>query len=137
MNTKAQTLFMIGVALFVMAGIIVYVSLSSPGVYKEVETLPQTSASQSLAVDEKAKSSISQEETTAKYKAETNVTYPLNINTATIDELVTISGLGESRASAIIEYREYLGGYTSVEQIKEISGIGESTYAKLAPYLTV
>ncbi|WP_297129960.1 helix-hairpin-helix domain-containing protein [uncultured Eubacterium sp.] len=137
MNTKAQTLFMIGVALFVMAGIIVYVSLSSPGVYKEVETLPQTSASQSLAVDEKAKSSISQEETTAKYKTETNVTYPLNINTATIDELVTISGLGESRASAIIEYREYLGGYTSVEQIKEISGIGESTYAKLAPYLTV
>ena len=137
MNTKAQTMFMIGVALFVMAGIIAYVSLSSPGVYKEVETLPQTSASQSLAVDERAKSSISQEETTAKYKAETNVTYPLNINTATIDELVTISGLGESRASAIIEYREYLGGYTSVEQIKEISGIGESTYAKLAPYLTV
>ncbi|WP_455493181.1 ComEA family DNA-binding protein [Eubacterium sp.] len=137
MNTKAQTLFMIGVALLVMAGILAYVSLSSPGVYKEVETLPQTAASQSLAVDEKAKSSISQKETTAEFKAETNVTYPLNINTATIDELVTISGLGESRASAIIEYREYLGGYTSVEQIKEISGIGESTYAKLAPYLTV
>ena len=137
MNTKAQTLFMIGVALLVMAGILAYVSLSSPGVYKEVETLPQTAASQSLAVDEKAKSSISQEKTTAEFKAKTNVTYPLNINTATIDELVTISGLGESRASAIIEYREYLGGYTSVEQIKEISGIGESTYAKLAPYLTV
>ena len=65
------------------------------------------------------------------------MTYPINLNTATVDELVTIRGIGESRASAIIEYREYLGGYTSVEQIKEIRGIGESTYSKLAPYLTV
>ena len=63
--------------------------------------------------------------------------YPINLNTATVEELVSIDGLGESRASAIIEYRDYLGGYTSVEQIKEISGIGDATYAKLAPYLTV
>lgn len=133
MNTKAQTMFMIGVALFVMAGILIYVSLSSPGVYREAESVVPYCATE----NKKIESSKSNEEVTVEVKTETNVTYPLNINTATIDELVTISGLGESRASAIIEYREYLGGYTSVEQIKEISGIGENTYSKIAPYLTV
>ena len=54
-----------------------------------------------------------------------------------MEELCLIDGMGEARASAIIEYREYLGRYESVEQIMNISGIGESLYAKLSPYLTV
>ena len=63
--------------------------------------------------------------------------FPINLNTATADELTRISGIGEKRAASIIAYRESIGGYTSVDQIKNIRGIGDATYAKIAPYLTV
>lgn len=135
MNTKTQTMFMIGIALLVMSGILIYVSLSTPGVYKE----PETTATQISSSTEAATNSVKSASSASKSSdnSATAVSYPINLNTATVEELVSIDGLGESRASAIIEYRDYLGGYTSVEQIKEISGIGDATYAKLAPYLTV
>ncbi len=50
---------------------------------------------------------------------------------------MAIDNVGETRANAIIAYREYLGGYTSVEQLKNISGIGDSVYALIEPYVTV
>ena len=135
MNTKTQTMFMIGIALLVMSGILIYVSLSTPGVYKESETTAIQISSSTEAATNRAKSSTAASKSLDN--SATAVSYPINLNTATVEELVSIDGLGESRASAIIEYRDYLGGYTSVEQIKEISGIGDATYAKLAPYLTV
>lgn len=135
MNTKTQTMFMIGIALLVMSGILIYVSLSTPGVYKESETTAIQNSSSTEAATNRAKSSTAASKSSDN--SATAVSYPINLNTATVEELVSIDGLGESRASAIIEYRDYLGGYTSVEQIKEISGIGDATYAKLAPYLTV
>lgn len=135
MNTKTQTMFMIGIALLVMSGILIYVSLSTPGVYKESETTAIQISSSTEAVTNRAKSPTAASKGSGN--SATAVSYPINLNTATVEELVSIDGLGESRASAIIEYRDYLGGYTSVEQIKEISGIGDATYAKLAPCLTV
>lgn len=135
MNTKTQTMFMIGIALLVMSGILIYVSLSTPGVYKEPETTATQNSSSTETAANSAKSASSASKSSDN--SATAVSYPINLNTATVEELVSIDGLGESRASAIIEYRDYLGGYTSVEQIKEISGIGDATYAKLAPYLTV
>ena len=50
---------------------------------------------------------------------------------------MTIDNIGEARAGAIIAYRDYLGGYTSVEQLKDISGIGDAVYASIEPYVTV
>lgn len=135
MNTKTQTMFMIGIALLVMSGILIYVSLSTPGVYKESETTAIQISSSTEAATNRAKSATAASKSSDN--SATAVSYPINLNTATVEELISIDGLGESRASAIIEYRDYLGGYTSVEQIKEISGIGDATYAKLAPYLTV
>lgn len=135
MNTKTQTMFMIGIALLVMSGILIYVSLSTPGVYKEPETTAIQISSSTEAAANSAKSASPASKSSDN--SATAVSYPINLNTATVEELTSIDGLGESRASAIIEYRDYLGGYTSVEQIKEISGIGDATYAKLAPYLTV
>lgn len=126
---------MIGIALLVMSGILIYVSLSTPGVYKESETTAIQNSSLTEAAANSAKSATGASKSSDN--SATAVSYPINLNTATVEELTSIDGLGESRASAIIEYRDYLGGYTSVEQIKEISGIGDATYAKLAPYLTV
>ena len=61
----------------------------------------------------------------------------ISLNTATTDELMQLSGLGETMAERIVEYREAHGGFSSVEELLEIRGVGEKKFAAWAPYLTV
>ncbi|EHJ53185.1 helix-hairpin-helix domain-containing protein [Streptococcus macacae] len=61
----------------------------------------------------------------------------INLNTATLTELQTISGIGEKRAQDIIDYRETNGGFKSVEDLKNISGIGDKTFEKLKDMVSV
>ena len=68
-------------------------------------------------------------------KTEPAVNYPLSINTATKEELMTIKGIGESYASRIIAHRQKIGGFTDLEQLLEIKGIGEKRLAQWKPYL--
>ncbi len=56
---------------------------------------------------------------------------PINLNTATVTDLQTISGIGSKRAQDIIDYRDQHGGFTSVDELKEISGIGDKTFTDL------
>ena len=55
----------------------------------------------------------------------------VNINTATIEQLKTLNGVGESKAKSIIEYREQSGGFKSIEDIKNVNGIGEKMFGKI------
>ena len=55
----------------------------------------------------------------------------VNINTATKEELDTLPGIGESTANKIISYREEKGNFKSIEEIKEVSGIGDSKYEQI------
>lgn len=61
----------------------------------------------------------------------------VNINTADQSSLETLPGVGPVLAQAIIEWRTQNGGFTSVEELNEVSGIGEKVFAKLAPKVTV
>lgn len=61
----------------------------------------------------------------------------VNINKASATELLQLPGVGPSKAAAIIEYREQNGGFSTKEDLKKISGIGEKTYEKLEPFLTI
>ena len=55
----------------------------------------------------------------------------VNINTATAEELSKVlTGIGMSKAQKIVEYREKFGPFVSVEQLKEVSGIGQATLDK-------
>ncbi|HJP65444.1 MAG TPA: ComEA family DNA-binding protein [Actinomycetota bacterium] len=61
----------------------------------------------------------------------------VNINTATLDQLETLPGIGEVLAQRIIDYREEHGPYGSVEDLLNVSGIGDKTLADLEPHITV
>ena len=60
----------------------------------------------------------------------------VNINTATKDQLKTLSGIGDSTAEKIIKYREENGVFSNIEELKNVSGIGESKYNKIASNIT-
>lgn len=61
----------------------------------------------------------------------------VNINTATSEELQTLDGIGPAMASRIIEYRQTNGDFTSVDDLGNVSGIGEKTLEKLRPHVSV
>ena len=61
----------------------------------------------------------------------------LNINTANVQELTTLSGIGPSKAQAIVEYREKNGPFKSVNDLAKVKGIGPKTVQKLGPEISV
>lgn len=69
-------------------------------------------------------------------KDDSTKTNIININTATKEELMTLPNIGESKAENIINYRESFK-FEAIEDIKEVSGIGESLFEKIKDYITV
>ena len=61
----------------------------------------------------------------------------ISINTATKEELMTLTGIGEAKAKDIISYREKNGPFKTIEDIKKVSGIGDSLFAKIKENITV
>lgn len=62
---------------------------------------------------------------------------PLDLNTATAEELTVLPGIGAVLAERIVEYRAAHGGFGTVEELMEVSGIGETKFAALEGRVTV
>lgn len=62
---------------------------------------------------------------------------PVNLNTATAEQLDTLPGVGPTTAQAILTYRQQHGSFTSVDQLLSVQGIGEKTLAQIAPHATL
>jgi competence protein ComEA len=62
---------------------------------------------------------------------------PVNINTATQEQLESLPGVGAKAAERILEYRQKNGNFKKVEDLMNVKGIGEKSFLKLKPLLTV
>lgn len=81
--------------------------------------------------------SINDEEDVEYLLSEKSGSSKININTAKLEELQNIPGVGPSIAQAIIDYREENGKFMNIEDIKSVTGVGESKYKKMEEYIKV
>lgn len=104
---------------------------------------PQMSASEPT-VSSSAEPPIQSDETTAPSVEPSESVVPdlpefviVNINTAAVEELIQLDGIGEDKALAIIEFRERFGGFTSIYEIREVDGIGDSVFEKIRDFIVI
>ena len=73
----------------------------------------------------------------ASSKAAAAITTPININTATAAQLEALPGIGARTAQAIVDHRQKNGGFKKIEELMNVKGIGEKSFLKLKPMVTV
>lgn len=116
-------------ATLLLAGVFLVLGLTAPSLpgFKSEETIKvvyQGETSESIA-----------ESSNESVVSETSGKIPLN--SATKEQLMTVSGIGEVYAERIIDYRNEIGGYTDLAQLKNVKGIGEARYKSWAPYFSL
>lgn len=62
---------------------------------------------------------------------------PVNLNTATAEQLAAIPGVGPKMAERIIDYRQKNGGFKKIEDLMNVSGVGEKSFLKMKPLITI
>lgn len=85
------------------------------------------------------KSNDRQQEQTLSLKNEGNVGQQekINLNTASESQLLSANGIGPTKAKSIVEFREQHGKFESVDQLKEVKGIGAKTLEKIRDFFVV
>lgn len=61
----------------------------------------------------------------------------LDINKATVKQLTALKGIGEAKAKAIVEYRARINGFTHIDDLKEVKGIGDKLVLKLKEHISI
>jgi len=140
-SDKGQSFILIGIGLFMLGIVVLYIGLSQPKIVvnNNDNTSYASQNAQNTNVDENITyfQNNSENNNNNAFVSEKQFAYPVNLNTATVEDLMSVEGIGENRAWQIVSYRNEIGKYTSVAQIKNISGIGDGVYEQISPYLTV
>ena len=73
----------------------------------------------------------------ASAKAAPTAAVPINLNTATAAQIATLPGIGAKAAQRIVDYRQKNNGFKKIEELMNVKGIGEKSFLKLKPLITV
>ena len=73
----------------------------------------------------------------AASKGRATASAPVNLNAASVAQLRTLPGVGASTAQRIVDYRQKNGGFKKIEELMNVKGIGEKSFLKLKPLVTV
>ena len=111
------------------------VSVSEEHLYTP-ETAAQSSSG-ALRTSAPAEQPAIPAETSAAPASEPAESGLININEASAKELMSLKGIGEVKAAAIVEYRRANGGFRKIEDIMNVKGIGEKTFEKIRDQITV
>lgn len=104
---------------------------------KALGTVFQWSQGLEIAYTERESSKIEPDTDETVKSVETDDFSLVNLNSADIDQLQTLKGIGPAKAAAIIEYRESYGGFVVIEEIMEVPGIGEGIFEKIKDYIVI
>lgn len=128
MNKTEHEKILIIIALILCAGVIFYNAFFIP----EISTPTVVYVDKDLSSSENVSEDSDSIENYVDSDENTNFGGKVNINTATAGELSeNLDGIGNSIAQRIVEYREQNGNFSSIEDIKNVSGIGDSKYEKI------
>lgn len=105
------------------------------GMKIHIPTIEETEANKNTEIENNNFQAIT--ETTDNLLNTEKTKEKININTATKEELDTLPGIGPSIASKIINYRQENGKFKNIEELKEVSGIGEAKYEKIKDLITI
>lgn len=133
-SDRKQTEILIGISLIIIAAIIMVIALYQPRVTSDVDSSKSIEQTNYNAVPQS--SSVSVEQTIAAL-ADDNENIVINLNDCTAQDLMKLKGIGESKANAIIAYRNVIGSYSNTEEIKNISGISDKIYESIKDNITV
>jgi len=97
----------------------------------------QTTTGTTAKKQTSSKAAVTTTAQTAKQSEKSSQTGKININTASQEMLESLPKIGETIAARIIEYRNTYGGFDSIEEIKNVKGIGEKTFEALKDLITV
>lgn len=103
---------------------------------KEIETVFKVIEKECVCPNIKNDSCVNTELDNSINSEESKETVLVNINTATLEELTKIPNIGESKAQAIIDYRNE-NKFTTIDDIMNVSGIGEALFEKIKAFITI
>lgn len=103
----------------------------------KAETTTKSAGSTTAPVRQTEPAQLDAAELAFPEEAEPEISYPLDLNAATAEELETLPGVGAILAERIVSYREAVGGFQTLEELQQVNGIGSGIYSQIAPYLFI
>ena len=127
-NTKQSKseYILIASALFIVALILIYIAVYSPPL------VPENIASNKTVVNETTTLT-----STTESVSTTETPDVININTATVEQFISLNGIGEILAKRIVDYRTENGKFTNIDELMNVSGIGEKKFNAIKKFLYV